>query len=175
MSSVVTTNTISARWGTVATATSYEVAVVNAANAYLTTPPWKPVGLVDNVTLSGLALQDGQPYRVAVRAVGPAGTSVDTVSNGVAYTFRPPTAVPELAEPEGQGEQEARAAPEGQGEPQGPEARAVAKWRFDNGGHRCHAALRLRCHGRALREVEGGLEIAGISNISARSRSSRDC
>ena len=74
---------LSARWRDVPGAISYEVSVITADDHPADNAGWRQVGNVTQVTIYSLRLIDGNAYRVAVRAVGPNGVSVDTVSDGV--------------------------------------------------------------------------------------------
>lgn len=80
---VTGTTSLTAKWAPVAGATKYEVAATDGAGAYLTTPPWRDVGNVTQATVDSLSLAPGKDYFFAVRAVGPAGTGPDKVSDGV--------------------------------------------------------------------------------------------
>lgn len=80
---VFQTAELSARWRDVPGAVSYQVAVVTADGKFADAVGWRDVGLVVQVSIDGLQLEEGATYRVAVRAVGPSGVSVDAVSDGV--------------------------------------------------------------------------------------------
>jgi FG-GAP-like repeat len=88
VSSIVTTNELSAAWGSVTGATSYAVQVVTSAGDQpVSTPLWQNVGNVTAISLYGLPLKDDTKYLFAVRAIGPDGPSVDAVSSGVTVHF----------------------------------------------------------------------------------------
>ncbi|MCC6523797.1 MAG: hypothetical protein IT373_14160 [Polyangiaceae bacterium] len=92
LAEVETRDSLSGRWGSVAGATGYEVAIVNAAGDFVTSPIWQAVGKTQNTTVSGLPLVDGARYVFAVRALSPDGPSVDVASDGVVVHF--PSALP---------------------------------------------------------------------------------
>jgi hypothetical protein len=78
------TTSLTGKWVAVTGADKYEVAAVGPDGAYLTTPPWKDVGNVTQVTIDKLALAIGTKYTFAVRAVSTTrGTSPDSLSDGV--------------------------------------------------------------------------------------------
>jgi hypothetical protein len=88
VSSLVTTNRLSATWGSVSGATSYAVQVVTAVGSQLvSTPAWQNVGNVTAISLTGLPLKDDTKYLFGVRAIGPNGPSVDALSSGVVVHF----------------------------------------------------------------------------------------
>ncbi len=88
VSSISTTNRLSATWASVSGATSYAVQVVTAAGGQpVSMPLWQNVGNVTATSLSGLPLQDDTTYQFAVRAIGPNGPSVDAISPGVTVHF----------------------------------------------------------------------------------------
>jgi len=88
VSSITTTNRLSATWASVSGATSYAVQVVTAAGGQLVSmPTWQNVGNVTAISLSGLPLHDDTTYQFAVRAIGPNGPSVDAISPGVTVHF----------------------------------------------------------------------------------------
>ncbi|MGK3999757.1 hypothetical protein [Sorangium sp. So ce1024] len=80
---IITRDTLHVRWSKVASATSYQVAVVGGQGDYLDSPPWRDVGDVSEASISGLPLLDGAKYYVGVRAVSAAGISPDRGSDGV--------------------------------------------------------------------------------------------
>lgn len=82
-----TVSKLSGKWGAVAGATEYEVAIIKAGGGFVTNPPWHSVGAVTEADVPGLTLQNGAMYSFAVRAIGPNGKSVDAVSNGVQVTL----------------------------------------------------------------------------------------
>jgi len=89
LSELQTESTLEATWDPVDAAEHYEVAVVDAAGAYVGTP-WQNAGLATTFLFTDLPLVDGF-YRVTVRAVrADAHHSVDTVSDGVWVTIGPP-------------------------------------------------------------------------------------
>ncbi len=93
---LVTRSTLEATWNQVDDASGYQVAVVDSAGNYIGTP-WRDAGTGSRLLLEDLVLEDGQTYRVSVRAVASDGNvSVDTVSDGVWVHF------PEVTE-EGRG------------------------------------------------------------------------
>jgi hypothetical protein len=77
-----TVDTLWGTWGSVQGATAYEVAVLDPAGAFVSSPHWTNVGLVTTAAVH-LALNNGERYTFAVRAVGSKGPSVDALSNGV--------------------------------------------------------------------------------------------
>lgn len=79
---VTTRDTLSASWDPVPGAASYEVAIAKADGGYVFYPPWQPVDAT-SYTRTGLALEDGVRYVVAVRAVSADGRSPDILSDGV--------------------------------------------------------------------------------------------
>jgi hypothetical protein len=84
----VTTDELSATWGSVTGATSYAVQVVTATGEQpVSTPLWQNVGNVTAISLHGLSLKDDTKYLFAVRAIGSNGPSVDAVSSGVTVHF----------------------------------------------------------------------------------------
>ena len=84
---VITQDKLSCGWTTVAGATGYEVAIVDKAGAYVTSPPWTPEGGTE-ISFPGLALADGGRYFCAVRAINAVGhASVDVLSDGVTVQF----------------------------------------------------------------------------------------
>jgi hypothetical protein len=87
VSNIVTTNRLSATWGAVTGALSYEVQVVTPSGALVSTPSWQNVGKVTSKSLTGLALKDGAKYQFAVRAVSANGPSADAISPGVTVHF----------------------------------------------------------------------------------------
>ncbi|HZU82533.1 MAG TPA: VCBS repeat-containing protein [Polyangiaceae bacterium] len=83
VATIVTTDTLWAEWSPVAGADHYECAVITGVDTIVTSPPFVNCGSGTTNSISGLPLVVGQTYRQAVRAVGPAGTSVETFSRGV--------------------------------------------------------------------------------------------
>ena len=69
VSDVVTTNKLSATWGSVTGAISYEVQVVTPTGTLVSTPSWQNGGTVTSTTLTGLPLQNDAKYLFAVRAL----------------------------------------------------------------------------------------------------------
>jgi hypothetical protein len=93
---VTTVDTLWGKWGAVAGATGYEVAVVRAGGGgYVTTPPWRNVGNVTEASVSGLSLADSAKYQFAVRALTVTAASPDSVSDGVTVHRIPDGGVPE--------------------------------------------------------------------------------
>lgn len=87
---VTTRDTLAATWDAVPGATGYEVAVARAEGGYVTaSPAWRTV-TGTSATITGLALEDGQRYVVAVRARVAAGASPDILSDGVLVHLLPP-------------------------------------------------------------------------------------
>ncbi len=79
-----TLETLYASWQPSDGAIGYEVAVLSAADTFVTAPPFLAVDDT-RATITGLDLCDGATYRVAVRAVGATGVSPERLSDGV-YT-----------------------------------------------------------------------------------------
>ncbi|MBI4954881.1 MAG: VCBS repeat-containing protein [Myxococcales bacterium] len=86
---VETRESLSGRWGAVAGATGYEVAVVDESASFVTSPIWQPVGTELEATVTGLPLEDGARYVFAVRALSEKGPSVDVASDGAVVHFPP--------------------------------------------------------------------------------------
>jgi hypothetical protein len=80
---IVTQATLFGAWTAVDGAAGYEVAVTHDPEGIVSSPPWQDVGNVTAAQVSDLPLVAGQTYHFAVRAVGPQGRSVDSVSPGV--------------------------------------------------------------------------------------------
>lgn len=80
---LVTRDTLYANWSSVEGATAYQYAVITPGGAFLTDPPFIDVGAVTEATATGLPLVVGRRYLFAVRAVGPDGSSSETLSDGV--------------------------------------------------------------------------------------------
>lgn len=80
---IETRDTLWANWSDVPGATSYEVAILTSADTYVTDPAFQDVGSITQAEIGGLGLMDGGRYHFAVRAVGPAGSSVEAFSDGV--------------------------------------------------------------------------------------------
>ncbi|MGK4001916.1 VCBS repeat-containing protein [Sorangium sp. So ce1036] len=80
---IETTDTLHVRWSRVASASSYQVAVVGGRGEYVSSPAWQDVGDVSEASIRGLPLLDGAKYYVGVRAVSAAGLSPDRGSDGV--------------------------------------------------------------------------------------------
>lgn len=80
---ISTLSEISARWRDVTGTLSYELAVVTSDGDFLTSPAWQDQGNVTQATVTGLSLTVGRAYFVSVRAIGPDGRSVDTMSDGI--------------------------------------------------------------------------------------------
>jgi len=97
ISELVTASTLEATWGAVDGAIRYEIAVVDHDGNYIG-EPWRNASGRTRVALEDLPLEDGETYRVGVRAVAEdGGRSVDTVSDGVWVH------VPDLGDPPGGG------------------------------------------------------------------------
>jgi len=79
---IVTANKLSATWGSVTGATSYQVAVVRADLSQFVSA-WKDVGLVTKHSVTGIDLVDGDAYVFAVRAIKDGAPSPDALSDGV--------------------------------------------------------------------------------------------
>jgi len=79
----VAKDTLHANWAEVADATSYEVAVLDEAGSFITSPDFLDVGQATEVAANGLMLKPGHRYLFAVRANGPQGRSADAMSDGV--------------------------------------------------------------------------------------------
>lgn len=100
---VDTTDTLTATWAAVTGATAYEAAVFDDRSDLVSA--WTST-TETTLTLSGLALQDRKLYRWGVRALGPDGTSVDLMSDGVfVNVIEPPveaedTALPDTGAPD---------------------------------------------------------------------------
>jgi hypothetical protein len=78
------TTSMSAVWEAVAGADGYEIAVLRAGtNEFMTSPRWQHVGNVTRATSTGLALQYGEEYIFAVRALRGSAPSPDAASDGV--------------------------------------------------------------------------------------------
>lgn len=86
---IETADTLAGRWGAVAGAVSYRVAIVDAQDAFVTSPPWQDVGATTETSISGLPLSDGATYKFAVRSVGSDGVSADAETDGVTVHFPP--------------------------------------------------------------------------------------
>jgi hypothetical protein len=83
LAELVTRSTLEATWSPVDGAVGYQVAVVDAGGNYLG-EPWRDAGTATRLVIENLPLEDGETYRISVRAITPdRRTSVDTVSNGV--------------------------------------------------------------------------------------------
>jgi MYXO-CTERM domain-containing protein len=81
---IVTVSKLSCVWKAAPGAAAYEVAILDAAGAFVTSPHWINVGNVISASLSPLPLVEGGVYRCAVRALDAMGhASVDAVSDGV--------------------------------------------------------------------------------------------
>jgi MYXO-CTERM domain-containing protein len=81
--SVNTVDTLVARWAEVAGIVRYDVGVFEDGGRPLLTPRWQDAGTATEITLTGLALENGHRYYVGVRAISAEGPSVDAVSDGV--------------------------------------------------------------------------------------------
>ncbi len=79
---LVTRGSLSASWDPVEDAVAYEVTVALSDGGIITSPAWQRVEATF-VTFAGLALQDGQRYVFAVRALSASGPSPDRLSDGV--------------------------------------------------------------------------------------------
>lgn len=106
--SIETADTLYASWEAVPLATSYEYGVLTASGNFITVPEFINVGNVTSVTASPLNLRLGGRYYVAVRAIGPAGSSSEAISDGVTIVDgSPPTvsisATPNPFSPDGDG------------------------------------------------------------------------
>lgn len=77
-----TISTLYGGWDSAPSATSYQVGVLSAAGTFVTSPSFQNVSGT-SVTLSNLSLCDNATYRLAVRAIGPGGTSPEALSDGV--------------------------------------------------------------------------------------------
>ncbi len=73
---------LSARWAEVAGATGYQVAVVDRDGDHVLEPPWRDVGGT-TVAFPEVSTSEERKLHVLVRAIGSAGRSVDTSSDGV--------------------------------------------------------------------------------------------
>lgn len=91
--SVDATDRLRGAWTRSASASGYEVAIVDVSQRPLGAPTWHDVGDVDEAEVSGLPLVDGARYRFVVRATGPGGPSVDVASDGV--TANAPVVAPD--------------------------------------------------------------------------------
>lgn len=80
-----TINTLYGGWDAAPSATSYSVGVLSAADTFVTSPAFQSF-TTPSATLTGLELCDGATYRLAVRAIGPGGTSPEVLSDGVKVT-----------------------------------------------------------------------------------------
>lgn len=74
--------TLGASWAEVSGAVSYQVAVVDRDGDHLLTPPWRNVPGTET-SFPELSTAAERTLYVLVRAVGPAGTSIDRSSDGV--------------------------------------------------------------------------------------------
>jgi hypothetical protein len=89
---IETFDTLYAAWSAVTGATSYEYAVLTAGGTFLTRPNFIDSGSATTATITGLGLRLGGTYYVAVRAIGPSGSSAETLSDGILVTDEaPPT------------------------------------------------------------------------------------
>jgi outer membrane protein assembly factor BamB len=81
-------DTLYAKWAPVSGATSYEYSIAGPRDVIITTPEFVDAGPVTTATASGLSLQVGDVYYFAVRALGPAGRSFETLSDGIEVVDR---------------------------------------------------------------------------------------
>jgi MYXO-CTERM domain-containing protein len=78
------TDSMTAVWEAVADADGYEIAVLRAGtNEFMSSPRWQRAGKVTRATITGLALQYGEEYIFAVRALEGDEPSPDAASDGV--------------------------------------------------------------------------------------------
>lgn len=83
---VETVTMLSGKWGPVAGATGYRVAVVDQGTGNRISE-WTDVGTVTEATVPGLPLADGESYQLAVRAMKGQQKSPDVLSDGVVVHF----------------------------------------------------------------------------------------
>jgi hypothetical protein len=95
---IETFNTLWARWEAVPGATGYLAAITSTSGTALTFPDYRAVGGTEG-HFTDLPLRLGGRYRVSVLATGPAGTSVEAVSDGVTVVDRTPPTVRVVATP----------------------------------------------------------------------------
>lgn len=105
---IETVDELYATWAPVAGATSYEYGVMTPGGTFLTRPNFVNVGAVTEAAPSRLALRAGGTYHFAVRAIGSAGASSETISDGIRIVDEsPPTAtlraLPNPFSPDGDG------------------------------------------------------------------------
>lgn len=80
---VETVSVLACRWGKVAGASAFQVAIVEEGAGYVTSPAWRDSGPNPELTLTGLALKNDTKYLCAVRTLGATGASPDVASDGV--------------------------------------------------------------------------------------------
>lgn len=90
---------LAVRWSPVAGATSYEVGVLTAAGTGLVSPPFTDVGDVSSTVIGALPLTLGGRYQIAVRALGPGGSSGEALTDGVVIVDSAPPVVTVTAAP----------------------------------------------------------------------------
>jgi MYXO-CTERM domain-containing protein len=79
-----TTTSMTAVWEAVENADGYEIAVLRAGTSeFMSSPRWQHAGNVTQATITGLALQYGEEYIFAVRALKGSEPSPDAMSDGV--------------------------------------------------------------------------------------------
>ncbi|MDI7268529.1 MAG: VCBS repeat-containing protein, partial [Myxococcota bacterium] len=96
---IETFNTLYASWTAVTGATSYEYGIVTPSGSFVTRPDFINVGGATTATAHGLGLRLGATYYVAVRAIGPAGSSSEALSDGIQLVDETPPTVTLRAAP----------------------------------------------------------------------------
>ncbi|NMC69189.1 MAG: VCBS repeat-containing protein, partial [Myxococcales bacterium] len=90
---IETFDTLYAAWSAVTGAASYEYAVLTAGGTFLTRPNFLDAGSSTTATAAGLGLRLGGTYYVAVRAIGPSGSSAEMLSDGIQVVDETPPAI----------------------------------------------------------------------------------
>ncbi len=86
---LVTIDTLYGNWSAVGGASRYEYAVLSEDGVFLTSPDFVDAGTATEAAPGNLTLSAGHRYFFAVRAVGPQGTSVERLSDGVVVVSDP--------------------------------------------------------------------------------------
>ncbi|MSP60900.1 MAG: hypothetical protein EXR72_11255 [Myxococcales bacterium] len=80
---IETSDALYLAWAAVPGALRYECAVMTASGTVITNPEFVDCGTGTHATIGGLPLRAGGAYQQAVRAIGPAGASIETLTRGV--------------------------------------------------------------------------------------------